>query len=274
MSDSAIVLDRVAAVLCARRSLAHPTSIMQNQIRRTGKELDTRPQQSRRAIRLQRMPSFEKNFPTQGDLAREQLRRRGIPYFMDVAAEVDRRLEKLGPECRSAFAASCAERLLRAHEALPVSRRQPFTLTWRPVLNAIWSGLMSGDAPARTLVQDALERFHASPYDHRDGQEGPPDADEGAAAATIFAAECYLDGGAPVAAWAARRAVDAAFAAADEELQLDPNDFEWDPSANPMPLAREAMHPKVQGELQRQLADISRLEREGIASSVVHALRG
>ncbi len=220
------------------------------------------------------MPSFEKEFPTWRDLTREQLRRRGVPYFADVAIEVEQRLEKLGPACRSAFAASCAERLLRAHEALPESMRKPFTLAWRPVLDAIWSGLMGGGADARAKVHDALERFYASPYNHRDGQDGPPDADEDAAAASIYAAECHLHGGASPAAWAAGRAVDAAFAVAEEELQLDWNEFEGDPAADPMPLAREAMHPTVQAELQRQLDDLSRLEREGITAAAIDALRG
>jgi hypothetical protein len=219
------------------------------------------------------MPSYEKEFPTQGDLAREQLRRRGVPYFVDVAAEVQRRLQQLGPACRAAFAASCAERLLRAHEALPQPHRRPFTLGWRPVLNALWDGLVSGDASARATAREALDRFYASPYNHDEGPEGPPDADEDAAAASIYAAECYLNGDPSSAVWAAGRAVDAAFVAADEDLHLDPNDFIWDPAAEPMPLAREAMHPKVQEELRRQLGDLARLEREGVTAPVVSALR-
>jgi hypothetical protein len=219
------------------------------------------------------MPSYENEFPTQGDLAREQLRRRGAPYFMDVAAEVQRRLQLLGPPCRVAFAASCAERLLAAHEALPQSHRRPFTLGWRPVLNALWEGLVSGDPSARVAVREALDRFHASPYDHDDGQDGPPDADEDAAAASIYAAECYLDGDASSAAWAASRGVDAAFAAVHQDLHLDSNDFVWDPAGEPIPLAREAMHPKVQEELRRQLGDLTRLEREGVTATVVGDLR-
>lgn len=38
------------------------------------------------------------------------------------------------------------------------------------------------------------------------------------------------------------------------------NDFIWDPSAEPMPIAKVEMHPFLQTELARQLADLSALE--------------
>lgn len=219
------------------------------------------------------MTAHEKQFPTQGDLAREQLRRRGFPFFVDVQGEVSRRLTQLPAASCAAFAASCAERGMRWHERLPEQQRRPFTLSWRPVLDAIWNGLASSYEPSMRRVQEALADFHGGPYDHDDGQDGPDDADEDAAAAAIYAAECFAGGDLKSADWAAGRAVDLAFRIANEELQLDPNDFVWDAAGEPMPFAKEAMHPAVQGELRRQLADMELLERHGVTEAVLQRLR-
>jgi hypothetical protein len=215
----------------------------------------------------------EKQFPTQGDLCREQLRRRGIPYFGDVQADVARRLSRLSPEARAAFAVACAERVMRRHERLPSREQRPFALGWRPVLDAIWQGLERGDEQSARRVRDALANFHASPYDHDDGPDGLDDADDDAAAASIYAAECFAGGDAQSAKWAAGRGVDLAFSIADDELQLDPNDFVWDPEAEPMPFAKEAMHHAVQEELRRQVADLELLERHGVSAAVLDRLK-
>ena len=74
--------------------------------------------------------------------------------------------------------------------------------------------------------------------------------------------------------WASSRAIDAAFRIANDELKLDPNDFVWDPRAEPMPLAREAMHPAVQAELAKQLSDLSVLERTVLDRDVIEILLG
>ena len=122
------------------------------------------------------------------------------------------------------------------------------------------------------LVREALAAFRAGPYDHHDGQDGPDDADEDAAAASLHAAECFVGGDDGSAAWAACRAVDVAFSIASDELQLETDDFVWDPAAELMPLAREAMHPAVQGELERQVAELGMLERDGVTGAVLVAL--
>jgi hypothetical protein len=206
-------------------------------------------------------------FPTRGDLAREQVRRRGLLYFADVQS----RLERLPAEARRAFALACAERVMRQHQTLPNPR--PFTLGWRPVLDTMWFGLdgVAGDVGDR--VREALRAFHAGPFDHDLGQDGPDDADDDAAAASIYAAECFVNGDARFASLAAARAVDSSFSMAGDDLALDPNEFVWDPAAEPMPLALEAMHPAVQGELRRQLSDLELLEREGVTVSVLRSLK-
>jgi hypothetical protein len=87
------------------------------------------------------MADYFEQYPTQGDLAREQIRRRGLLYFGDVQDEVRRRLQQLPDDARRAFAVSCAARLMAQHEQLPASEQRLFTIGWRPILDAIWSGL-------------------------------------------------------------------------------------------------------------------------------------
>jgi hypothetical protein len=218
-------------------------------------------------------PRYTKDYPTQGDLAREQLRRRGVPYFADVQIEVGDRLKKLRKGPRTAFALACADRLLRWHEHLRKTEQNDFSLSWRPVLDEMWPGLATDSEEVQKHVRRALDTFHAGPYDHDDGPDRPDDADEDAAASCIYACQCYLTGDVESACWSASRAVDLAFRLAGEELKLDPNDFEWDPAAAPMPLAREAMHPAVQEELRRQVSDLELLERDGVTPNVLLHLR-
>lgn len=218
--------------------------------------------------------NFKTLYPTWSDLAREQVRRHGLPYFGDVQAQIRDRLHRLVPDARKAFALSCAERLMRSHERLPPAEQRRFTLGWRPVLDAMWKGLAVESDEATAAVQTALDAFHASPYDHADGPDGPDDADEDAAAGAIYACECFVGSEADMAYWASARAVDTAFRLAEEDLQLDANDFEWDPGAEPMPLAKEAMHPIVQAELARQMADLSMLEGAGADRDIFGRLKG
>jgi hypothetical protein len=219
------------------------------------------------------MTDYRKHYPTRGDLAREQVRRRGLLYFGNVQQEIRSRLTFLTPHARTAYALACAERLMRAYEQLPAFQRIDFTLSWRPLLELMWAGLAGQRPDALEQVQTALHAFSASPYNHDDGPEGLQEADEDAAAASMSAAQCYLSGEVQPADEAGSRAVEAAFRIADEDLQLDPNDFIWDPNAEPMPLAREAMHPAVQSELQLQLADLTLLERHEITSQLLDQLK-
>jgi hypothetical protein len=191
--------------------------------------------------------SRQRQFPTQRDLTREQLQQRGIPYFADVAAEVEHRLEQLTPDGRKAFALACAERLMRWHEGLPRQEQRSFTLGWRPVLDTMWSGLEGTDKEAPRRVQEALDALHASPYWHTEGQDGPDDADEDAAAASIYAAECFVTSESEWAHWAADRGVQLAFRLAEEDLHQNPDKFDWNPSHELTELARDSMHPAVQG---------------------------
>jgi hypothetical protein len=214
---------------------------------------------------------FKLRFPTQDDLAREQVRRRGLLYFGDVQEQIRARLDQLLPQARKAFALSCADRLMRTHESQPPDDQRPFTLGWRPTLNAMWEGLAVESEDSASQVKAALDAFHSSEFD---AQDGPDDADEDAAASSIYACECYLSGDQQMAYWASARAIEAVFRIAEDELQLDPNDFTWDPGAEPMPFAMEAMHPVVQKELATQRSDLSMLEEVPFDRSVIARLRG
>ena len=56
-------------------------------------------------------------------------------------------------------------------------------------------------------------------------------------------------------------------------MQLDPDDVVGNSEADLTSLAQEAMHPAVQEELRRQLADLNELEREGVTADVLRRLR-
>ena len=218
------------------------------------------------------MNIYRQQYPTRGDLARVQLQQRGYLFFGDVLKDVERRLGEIAPESRKVFAVACAERLMQRHEDLPISDQCPFTLGWRPNINSMWLEFEDGNS-ALADVKEAMTAYHESVYDHADGQDGPDDADEDAAAASVCASECYLSGEAKPACAAASRAVSWVFRLADEELGLDDNDFVWDPNAEPSPLAKSCMLPVVQNELKRLLSDLDLLETQGVTAAVVQSLK-
>jgi hypothetical protein len=190
---------------------------------------------------------------TLGDVARGAAQRQGLLYFRDVAEDVRASLGQLTPDGRRILAVACAERAMAWHLRLPDADRRPFTLEWQPVLAAIRAGLL-GDRSAEAAVRAALEAFHASPYDHSEAQDGPDDADEDAAAAASYAAECFLSGMPDPAAWVADRIVEIRLEEASADLGDRP----------PIPdrLAVENAQPVVQAELQRQLDDLAALARD------------
>src|SRR6185436_8678600 len=127
------------------------------------------------------MPDHTKDYPTRGDLAREQLRRRGVRYWGDVLEDIHHRLGKLAPKGRAAFAAACAEHLVRAHEQLGEDEQREMTLGCRDLVDAIWArlGLPLNANPA---TDAALSEFEADAYNEDD----PPDE---AHLATLYAAQ-------------------------------------------------------------------------------------
>lgn len=106
------------------------------------------------------------------------------------------------------YAASPAERLMRAHEHLPAEARRPYSASWRPVLNHVWT-YAAGDETVFEPISHALGQYLLSPQSHNLGQDGPDDADQDEVAATIFAAEAVMHGLVQFALLAASRATDA-----------------------------------------------------------------
>jgi hypothetical protein len=185
---------------------------------------------------------------------------------MDVQQEIHERLAPLLPKARKAFAVACAERLMGAYERAPEATGRSSIASWRAVLDAIWNSLTDESDERGLAVKRALRAVEED-----DAEESDVDAE----AASAYAAECYKHGRVEAAFHALTREIESAFEIAVEELELDPNDFVWDPSADPpMPLARESMHAAVQQTLSRQLMDLEQLERDGVTAAVVQRFEG
>ncbi|WP_330296005.1 hypothetical protein [Streptomyces sp. NBC_00503] len=127
--------------------------------------------------------------------------------WQDLVALVKEHLEAASSSERGVFATGIAERLMSWHEGLPEDERAGFTLGLRPLLNAVWEGVL-GDPAAYTTVNRGLAEYMLSDYCHNDRQVGPADAHEPAAAATLNAAYAYLFGCTDFAVWASGRATD------------------------------------------------------------------
>ncbi|MCS0636676.1 hypothetical protein NX801_13610 [Streptomyces sp. LP05-1] len=162
--------------------------------------------------------------------------------WQELSTLVKGRLEAASSSERSVFAAGVAERLMSRREALPEDEQAPFTTGLRPLLNSVREGAL-GDSTAFAAVNRGVAEYMLSDYCHNDGQDGPDDADEAAAAAVLFAAHAYLFGCADFAVWASSRAVDAV----DQHREYLTEQEEQDP-----PDPDEALI----AELRRQLHDL------------------
>lgn len=135
--------------------------------------------------------------------------------WRELAAEVTVRLGNASAEERVVFAVGVAERLMQAQEALPVHEQAEFTLSLRPLLNALWEASL-GDSAAFGEIKHGMGEYLLSEYCHNDGQDGPGDADEPAAAAVLHTAAAYLFG-TDLASTVSGRAVEAV----DERLNTE-----------------------------------------------------
>jgi hypothetical protein len=70
-----------------------------------------------------------------------------------------------------------------------------------------WSG-GADSSSVRVTVQDQLDAFHEGPFN---GADGSDDADEDAAACSIYAAQTFCQGDAKSARWAASRLIDSTY---------------------------------------------------------------
>ncbi|MFB7084885.1 hypothetical protein [Streptomyces sp. NPDC056296] len=111
--------------------------------------------------------------------------------WQELSMLVEERLKAASAGERGVFAAGAAERLMSWHEALPEDERAPSTVSLRPLLDSVWEGVL-GDSAAFSAVKHGVGEYLLSEYCHNDGQDGPDDADESAASATLYAAHAYL----------------------------------------------------------------------------------
>ncbi|MEL5958156.1 hypothetical protein AADR41_25935 [Streptomyces sp. CLV115] len=163
--------------------------------------------------------------------------------WQDLSARVEERLKSVSSGERRVFAAGVAERLMSRHEALPEDEQAQFTLSLRPLLNSVWAGVL-GDSTAFRAVNRGVAEYMLSEYCHNDGQDGPDDADESAAAATLYAAHAYLFGCHDFVSWTSGRAVEAVEQRLEYLAETEEDEIPVD--------ADEALA----SELQRQLRDL------------------
>lgn len=168
--------------------------------------------------------------------------------WQELSALAEKRLKAVSSGERGVFAAGVAERLMRWHEALPEDEQAPFTVSLRPLLNSVWEGVL-GDPTAFSAVKRGVAEYMLSEYCHNDGQVGPDEADESAAAAALHAAHAYLFGCQDFAIWTSSRAVEAI----DQRLQY----LAEQEGDEHLPDPDEALA----AELQRQLRDLDLITR-------------
>ncbi len=209
---------------------------------------------------------------TEGDAARPRILGRGLLWFADVQDDVRGRLQRISPHSRKAFALVCAERVMRRHERQPPWYQRPFSLSWRPILDVMWEGLATESDDAARAVKVALEAFYGGPYNHDDGQEGPDDADDDAAAGAIYAGECFLSGDPERAFWASDRALDAVYQSVVLLLDSEAG-HPLSPKGNSERFIDELSHPMEQAELGWQLSVLTMLEGSAIDQGLVDGLR-
>lgn len=171
--------------------------------------------------------------------------------WRESEAELAGRLAEASPDERVVFAVGVAERLMRAHEALPEDEQAEFTLGLRPMLNALWEAAL-GNPSAFGEIKHGMGEYLLSDYCHNDGQDGPAEAVEPAAAAVLCTAAAYLFGAGEPATVVSGRAVEAV----DERSTGDDGHS-------------GAPDEVLAAELHRQLRDLALIARHG--GSLRHA---
>jgi hypothetical protein len=193
----------------------------------------------------------------------DSLAARGLLNPVTVVDQAEHRLQGLRPEARTAFAVLCAQRLMDAHLLLPPSEQRPFTLSWAPVLQEIWAGLSNpNDLSGKAVVEGHLNAFYESPFNHDLREDGPDDADDDAAAGSIYAAQAFCRGDVKPARWAASRLIDST----DKPVQKAR-------AGLPRDTLEEFAHPLSQCEARGLLRALDLLESQPWSPDVIPKLR-
>ena len=155
------------------------------------------------------------------------------------------RLSRLSVECRSTFAAACAERL-RPYYGYPDSPPIPAELN--VALEALWS-VIHGQ-PAEVSLDEAGSLL-----------DSLPEPDEDAIAAALWAIDAYKNNDPQAAVWAARRAYEARDRLVVDSLHIRSTDPMWEDTV--------LAHPVVQEELRRQVDDLEALSISAASAPIV-----
>jgi uncharacterized protein YjaG (DUF416 family) len=169
------------------------------------------------------------------------------------SAHLTRELDRLLPQLRVIFAATCAERLVPAYSTFSDLARQGEPETVTRSLARLWEDI-AGEPMSGDELQGHIDACMALI---------PPDDDmtlavetayaEDAVTAVVYALTCRQNGNSQEAMWSAQCACEAADYFATSREAFVPK-----PVSNP---SRVFEHPLIQAELARQLRDITELLR-------------
>lgn len=164
-----------------------------------------------------------------------------------------RKLNELTPQQRTAFAALVAERLVSASAGRYAGDGRSIELELTDVLDGVWAKLVTGSVfqSSEKQVELCTSLFPADP----DSASATDAFVEDAISAVVYALRSMHSGAAQEAAWAARRGYEAV-----DRYVIDSEGYSTgDPHAEKNILNS----PRVQLELQRQVADLEELRSLG-----------
>jgi uncharacterized protein YjaG (DUF416 family) len=168
-----------------------------------------------------------------------------------------RDLTRVLSNARVGFAAACAERLFPAYADFCAAGGRGDGVALRGVLERLWRHLL-GEEMGKEQLRSELSRCMALLPGDDDGPRVNERAGAGDAAAAVAYALRALETSDPQeAAWAARRAYEAA-----DRFVIDRLDVRLDAAGE----ARVMAHPVVQAEISRQLRDLRELLEAQVAS--------
>lgn len=166
-------------------------------------------------------------------------------------------LSRLPAQCRVAFAASCAQRLLEAYRAFAERSGQP-AIGLESALEYAWTHVLvqAQRAEVERMLAEVMARV---PEEGEPGWTPLAAYAEDAVSAVAYCLRCLLSAEAQEAAWAARRVYEAVDLFVTTRDGITPSDVGAED--------RVLQDPVIQAELQRQERDIADLQSAGCLSS-------